>query len=423
MDRCNPRFEADIVVGGYQQILPGTPATPANQFVTVVSGEFRLEEPVAIATHLSSFSQGDWFYFAGTPSIPGDIVTTSIFERVRLCNVVDQFTRRLAEGEDVPATMLAQDLFAIYPALERMSGGDNWQLVLETETGVTVLSPVTLFWLDAQGKRFTSVDLTQGRDRLLLEFVFQSAEPATLRSASLILKEAPDLSLAAQINEAVIQSKLFEIDQWLSFYSRNESPFVISAQGVAQVVTEAIALPAEVAMASGQARLISACLLAYLVTGIAQYRARALFLAEAFLNYFFPEPIPVDTQTFWAPHWLVNAGQPFVSQGPTASKPENYGEFDVAVEFVNGVGQLPESALAEVYKAYTGELTWPNVAADLATGRSYAIAYWIDANGQQQTPTVQVEEIVQPEGHIFYVDDRENHLISPIYSAFALGAY
>jgi hypothetical protein len=239
----------------------------------------------------------------------------------------------------------------------------------------------------------------------------------------LVLREAADLSLAAQIDEPLMQAKLFEIDQWLSFYNRSEPPFAINAQGVAKVVTEAIALPPEVAMASGQARLIYACLLAYGVTGIAQYRARALSLAEALLNYFFPEPIPIDTQSFWAPHWLINAGEPFVSQGPTAPAPENYGAFDIAVEFVDGVGQLAEPALAEVYKAYTGELTWPNIAADLATGRSYAIAYWIDADGEQQSPALQTEEVIQSEGQIIYVDSRESRLISPIYSAFVLGIY
>lgn len=422
MERCNPGFETEIVVGTAQQAIPDTPAIPTNQFFTVVAGEFQLEEPVAIATHFSSFDQGEWFYFQGTPPVPGSIATVPVLERARLCNVVDQFTRRQAEGIDLPApAVLSQSIFEVYPTLARMSVGENWQLLLETQTGITALSPVTLFWIDPQGQRFTSVDLEQGRDRLFLEFVFQSSQPATLRSASLILKEAPDQSLASQLDEAAIQAKLFQINQWLSFYSRSESPFVIDEQGLAQVVPEFTNLPAQTSMSSGQLRLIFACLQAYIVTGIAQYQERALTLTEALLNYFYPEPIPIDTQTFWAPHWLVNGGDSFVSQGPIA-KTDTYGAFDVAIEFVNGVGQLPAN-LAEVYKVYTGELTWSNVKAELAEGRSYAIDYWIDADSQPRFLSSQEEEDVQTEGHIFYVTSQETQFISPTFSAFILGVY
>ncbi|MBD1864174.1 MULTISPECIES: hypothetical protein [Trichocoleus] len=423
MERCNPGFETEVVVGNSQQVIPDVPAIPTNQFFTVIAGEFRLEEPVAIATHFSSFEQGDWFYFAGIPAVPGDVVNVPVLERVQLCNVVDQFSRRQAEGIDLPTPVpTAQSLFEIYPTLARMSTGENWQLLLETDTGVTVLSPVTLFWTDELGRRFTSVDLEQGRDRLLLEFVFQSSQPTTLRSANLILKEAPDESLAAQLSESAIQGKLFQINQWLSFYSRTELPFVINGQGIAQIVTESNTLPSQVSTSSGQLRLIHACLQAYLTTNLAQYRERSLTLTEALLNYFYPEPIPIDTQTLWAPHWLVNAGDSFAGQGPVAPQPNNYGAFDVAIEFFNGVGQLPEN-IAEVYKVYTGELTWVNASAELAEGKSYAIDYWVDADSQQRFPNSQEEEDVQTEGSIFYVTSQETQFVSPTYSAFILGVY
>lgn len=356
--------------------------------------------------------------------IPSFITTEdSTGQPIELCNVFDQWTRReliLSDTEEI-VSIEDEQIFLVYPTLKRMSQGDSWQLILELNDGQTIVSPTVIFWQNPDGSRTFNFSLNAGQ-KLYLEFFYIPAEDKTLQSASLILEEVPDLALANQIDETAISGKISQIDQWLAFYTHNSEPFAINSEYVVHSATGSeIEIPDNSANAIDQLHLVQASILAYWVSNIFSHRQRALNLADAVINYFYRNT-PLSIDTAWYPHNLINAGNAFTSQGAIAPDPKHYGYFDQVVEFVDGIGQLPENQLARVYKVYQGQLSDRRVDAPLIQGRSYAIESWVDIDGVTVEAPEEPEESIELEGNVIYGYAYDIRII-PAYSAYIFGAF
>lgn len=415
-DCCHPGFIVAIDIGSQYQVIPGTEGIPSNQFlVTDESGNLALESPVEIATYFSWFGQGDDWFYQGVLAAPPTTVEVPIFEYEPLCNVADQWTRRTAVGTDTERPIPAQPetLFETYPTLRRMSAGENWQLLLNVESGLIVLSPLTLFWIDGDGQRSDSVSLNDGFTQAFLEFGFHPASSLKLRSLALMLKEAPDLNLAALIDTDKIFAALYQIDQWLQYYTRQDQPLAIDDAGIAHnsALPFKPDLPSQTATAAAQLHLIDACLRSFEVTQLPGYRERALLLAQGLLNHFYPDNIPVDPDVLWLPQWLLNT-EPGLFAETTQER---------VVEFIDGVGQVDPN-LTEPYQVYVGQLSGEGEQTNLAVGQTYSIQSWVDAMGVVQQPDMTMDaQVVEPEGTVFYTCPSDTRLIFPLYSVFVLG--
>lgn len=356
--------------------------------------------------------------------IPGFVTTQIIDGQPKLlpiCNVADQWSRRegtLRQIEE-PIPITPETVFKTYPTLARMSHGDNWQLILELDRELALIKPTTMFWVDQQGYRSTTFEI-DGEQKLYLEFLFVARHNERLRSLTLVLREVPDTSPSIRFDETAITDVMGQIDQWLETNTQNPAPFAINADGVAQARTGVEQrFPVAASTATGQLRLLIAGLKAFQATQQISFRQRSLLIAEALVTYFYGS-LPTLPDVPWFPHGLVNAGDPFVSQGAIADHPENYGFFDVPVTFTNGVGQLPDAQLADVYKVYDGQLNDHRIDAAVIVGRSYAIESWTDANGIEVQALAEAEEFIEPQGRVLYVDGRESRFV--FYLAFVFGA-
>lgn len=121
--------------------------------------------------------------------------------------------------------------------------------------------------------------------------------------------------------------------------------------------------------------MIRAAMHAFEATGDIYWKNLALSMANAAIFYLYPiKPFPpinwqtVDENNISVAHWLCNL-EAVPSKAPTADDPLNYGRFNLVVNFVNGIGQIPYGApeygekLANIYRVIPmdEELLWQNV--------------------------------------------------------------
>ena len=209
------------------------------------------------------------------------------------------------------------------------------------------------------------------------------------------------LAYANLIDPAVALSMAGSAVAFLNTYTRGTSPFLCNAQGVNRnnfhdVLGRGGYLPPTSGTTEGQATLIRSLLRLRNTPGVSTLtRTTCLNLAtlygNALTNYFYPVPLPSNGSTFYAPHWVINAGGgsgdgSFITKGLQVGKAENYGHFGVTVSFVNGVGNLPGGSpnwgekVGEVFRVYlpTGKLTWKNVYSGLIDeAANLSINYWV----------------------------------------------
>jgi len=122
--------------------------------------------------------------------VPPRLQSVPVTQRVRLCNVAAAWMRwRITRWDEVEVPLPDRQrlLVEVYPLLPLLAKARHWQLQLEVREGLIVLQPVTIFWVDAAGKRSLTFSLERF-NRLLLEFVVQPANSSQLRSASLVLR-------------------------------------------------------------------------------------------------------------------------------------------------------------------------------------------------------------------------------------------
>jgi len=165
------------------------PAQPSRSEVTQIPGRWQLTALLKSFNHFSRCDRGRWWYFAGKPAVPPRLQSVPVTQRVRLCNVAAAWTRwRITRWDEVEVPLPDRQrlLVEVYPLLPLLAKARHWQLQLEVREGLIVLQPVTIFWVDAAGKRSLTFSLERF-NRLLLEFVVQPANSSQLRSASLVL--------------------------------------------------------------------------------------------------------------------------------------------------------------------------------------------------------------------------------------------
>lgn len=223
------------------------------------------------------------------------------------------------------------------------------------------------------------------------------------------------IAYAEYLDEGAIGLQLSGALTFLQTYTRDTKPMLANAQGVTVNAFHDVAgrrnyFPSSAGTSEGQSTAILACCKAYAATGNNAWRTLAINYANAYVNYFYMAPIPANPwSSFWIPHWLINAKEPFTAKGAIAPEYRNSGHYDVVIAFTNGIGQVPAGSphwgdkLADVYKVYStsGALLWRNIYSPLVSGTEYPIAYWIEQGGiKYDNVTGQRSASAEPVGRI-----------------------
>lgn len=180
---------------------------------------------------------------------------------------------------------------------------------------------------------------------------------------------------------------------WLTTYTRDTPPLAansnyITVNAFHNVLGRGGYFPGSAGTTEGQAALGRACMEAFFVTNDVTWKNYAIAIGEALIQYYYNDPVPGigdEFDTLWAPHWLINVKESFVSRGPQVGDPLNYGDFGREITFTNGVGTISSGnpangeLLAVVYKVYStdGVLLWNNVDTPLISGVEYAVEYFV----------------------------------------------
>lgn len=198
-----------------------------------------------------------------------------------------------------------------------------------------------------------------------------------------------------QATFADIDEKLDGAYDWLLRYKRNEYPLILNEQWLLvnsfhTVLGRGGYFPPSAGPTEAQAVIARASMYAYYATGKTKWLELAKSTGDALLNYFYPVKIPANWKPadgIRVPHWLINIKAPFVSKGAlsTTGDPLNMGHFDLVLNFVNGVAQIPYGTphfgelVANVYRVYPAgdRLLWKNVYAKPIGGFEYGIDYWV----------------------------------------------
>lgn len=181
-------------------------------------------------------------------------------------------------------------------------------------------------------------------------------------------------------------------------FTRNEKPFMINLayllnNSFHDVLGRSGYFSHQSGTTEGQFVAIRAAMYAFDETGDEYWRQLALQMAYAAIEYLYPnKPFPpvnwqtLDENNISVAHWLINL-EPVPSKAPVAADPLSNGYFNLVVNFVNGVGQIPYGAptfgelLANVYRVIpmNEELLWNNVYAfpRYNSDNYYRIDYWV----------------------------------------------
>ena len=201
-------------------------------------------------------------------------------------------------------------------------------------------------------------------------------------------------NFADLIDDTVVDNLLAGSLTWLQTYTRDTLPLAANSSYVTvnafhNVLGRGGYFPGSAGTTEGQAALGRACMEAFFQTQDTQWRDYAINLGNALISEYYNDPVPTsgnEFDTIWAPHWLINVKEAFVSRGPQDSTdPLNYGDFGRIITFTNGEGSIPNGTpengelLAVVYKVYSvdGTLLWTNVDSPLVAGTEYAINYFV----------------------------------------------
>ncbi|NER22947.1 MAG: phage tail protein [Symploca sp. SIO1C2] len=220
------------------------------------------------------------------------------------------------------------------------------------------------------------------------------------KSDVLLIKELFDFYSNRNEIIAVINATFADLDEkldgslnWLTTYTRDEYPLILNSQYLLvnsfhTVLGRGGYFPPSAGPTEAQAVISRACCVAYLATGNQAWLNLAIATGDALLAYFYVVPITSGWTTadgIRVPHWLINIKAPFVAKGAIAEDPLNMGHFDLVLDFVNGIAQIPAGhphwgdLVANVYRVYpaTDKLLWQNVFAQPIGGFSYPLDYWV----------------------------------------------
>jgi phage-related protein len=181
-------------------------------------------------------------------------------------------------------------------------------------------------------------------------------------------------------------------------FTRNQKPFLVNTSflltnSFQETLGRGNYFTQLSATTEGQFVAIRASMYAYEQTGDTYWRDVAIAMANAAIFYLYPiQPFPpvnwqtLDENNIVVAHWLCNL-DPVPSKAPVADDPLNNGYFNLVVNFVNGVGQIPHGAptfgekLSNVYRVIpmNEELLWQNVYAFPRYNPQsyYEIDYWV----------------------------------------------
>jgi len=343
--------------------------------------------------------------------IPGFETVNDAGQPIALCNVANRFVMPQPELVGLiweePIPVLQEELFDAYPLLRRVSLGDNWQMLLESREGVVILNPVTLFWVNPAGERSTSFssDIPQS---LYLEFLYEPSGDTTVRSLQLRLKEAIDQNLVTTLQLSGIWDLLKQINVWLDRYTSATEPLWVSSSSMIRDPQEA-----PLSSASAQIAWVQALLEGDRATSLPGFRQIAILAAEAMLMQFYGS-IPVEP-TEWLPQEFLLASGASFNLEPVV---------DVLVEFVDGVGLLPDAAVETVYQVYQGQLRGRSPTSRLLSGQNHEIDSWVNADGQDmRSPANQVIETVPPPSPNIVIVNIRAATFGPVFTTFSLGAF
>lgn len=308
---------------------------------------------------------------------------------------------------EVPIAVPPAELFDAYPTLRRASNGDNWELLLETREGVVILHPVTMFWVDPKGDRSLYFDPAVDQS-LYLEFLYEPSRDTVLRSAQVRLREDVDRNLAIELRLTDVRDLILQISQWLDRYTSAAEPLWISAGLL-------IRDPQEAPLSSAAAQLdwIAAFLEVDSTTQLSWFRQSALLAAEALLNRFYGA-IPTQPEEWLPQELLLDSGSLFELEPVTS----------VLVDFVDGVGLLPDPLVEVVHQVYAGRLRGNSPTSPLLVGENFKISTWTDADGiERSAPLNQQIGVATPPDPGVILAEPAIAMLGPLLTSFSLGAF
>lgn len=156
-------------------------------------------DPVKIATFFNVFGLSHEFYFGGCPGTPDILEEVPVYKEVRLCNALESWTTRTITYLNETTVVIPEeelDLKEVYAMLEEVSNSGNWKLMMETESGLTGLFPLTMFWekveqeelpiLPSRENRSQVFSTQTGFNTLFIEFVSEFFRDEIIYSISLL---------------------------------------------------------------------------------------------------------------------------------------------------------------------------------------------------------------------------------------------
>jgi hypothetical protein len=168
-------------------VVPGVPffAPPSKEEVTISLDEASGWEiargfpPEYLTIFGASTSFTDFLY---VPVVALPPTKVPIVEEVQWCGIRDLFTtfeitQWFEEIVELPATYYSLDV--THPQFEAIKIAENWRWVLETDTGLIITTPTTIYWTRSSTfssimkERSLSFDKENGFTNLYLEFVIE----------------------------------------------------------------------------------------------------------------------------------------------------------------------------------------------------------------------------------------------------------
>ena len=144
-------------------------------------------------------------------------------------------------------------------------------------------------------------------------------------------------------------------------------------------------MPNTASTTEGQAMVLRGYLRAYLAEGEAEFKQKALAIADAMLDhYFFGATIDtIPTSGVWASQWVINGGGTFYTKGPKhPTDPTFDGMIETNLSFVSGVGNIPN--LAQIYNIHDGgKVSWWCTQANIVGGTYAQIDHYYDRYGMK----------------------------------------
>lgn len=165
----------------------GYPGALARTETVTIPESWTWESPILVWHHEARWSDHLPFYYPGDPGTPDRVETVSIKEPIRLCNVVDDWTKFEIERYWYEARPPADrpPLNEQFPELSTIRDRSSWRLSLFTNRGSIEIPSTAAVWENATGDRAIDYDPDRGFTQFVVEFTLRPPEALAAHAVSI----------------------------------------------------------------------------------------------------------------------------------------------------------------------------------------------------------------------------------------------